>query len=176
VRVATLPIAFTIAVVSCRPTPEPVYGAGRPATMAEIANVDIDVNAAGVGLPAGEGSADQGAALYAALCAGCHGSHGEGTPAGAQLVRPVTITTRRNIASHWPYAPPLFDYIRRAMPPDRPGSYGADTLYAIVAHLLRANRIDIPNGIANAGTLPRVQMPARSLFVPDDRRGGREVR
>ena len=33
-----------------------VYGLGRPASMAEIAALDIDVNPAGVGLPPGQGT------------------------------------------------------------------------------------------------------------------------
>ena len=167
-----------IALASCERREPPLYGIGRPATATETAAWDIDVNAAGVGLPPGGGEARDGARHYAALCSSCHGVRGEGSPAAAQLVRldGGTGPARRNIASHWPYAPPLFDYIRRAMPPDRNEALGADTLYAIVAYLLEANRIALPGGRVDSASLPRIAMPARARFVPDDRRGGRELR
>lgn len=166
---------------ACDPRPEeesPLFQLGRAATDIEVAAWDIDANAAGVGLPSGSGKAAGGARFYASLCAQCHGARGEGTAAAAQLVRPDTTMSapRRNVASHWPFAPPLFDYIRRAMPPDSAVGYGADTVYAIVAFLLEANHIFLPEGQADSATLPRVPMPARGLFTPDDRRGGRELR
>ena len=151
---------------------------GRPATDEEIAQWDIDVDGEGNGLPDGSGDAETGRTHYAALCAGCHGASGEGSSTAPQLIKPLAppATARRNIESHWPYAPPLFDYIRRTMPPDLPRSYGADTLYSLVAYLLRENGIAVPTGIASRTTLPAVVMPARSRFVRDDRRGGRELR
>jgi S-disulfanyl-L-cysteine oxidoreductase SoxD len=166
---------------ACAPSHEqevPLFQLGRVATDSEVVAWDIDVNGNGVGLPTGSGNAADGARYYAALCAQCHGGRGEGTATAAQLVRPETTVSapRRNIASHWPFAPPLFDYIRRSMPPDSAVGFGADTLYAIVAFLLEANRIPLPEGRADSATLPRVAMPARALFTPDDRRGGRELR
>ena len=167
-----------IAIVACEKAAPPVYAVGRPATADEIAAWDIDVNGAGAGLPAGGGNARDGATYYAGLCSACHGVQGDGTKLAAQLVQPSASGTpaRRNISTHWPYAPPLLDYIRRAMPPDRRVPLGADTLYAIVAYLLEANRIVLPGGRADRTTLSRVAMPSRSRFVLDDRRGGRELR
>lgn len=150
---------------------------GTPATAADIARWDIDVNARGDGLPAGSGSAADGRRVYAARCAACHGRSGEGG-AGSQLVAPAQPAgaARRNVATHWPYAPPLFDYIRRTMPPDAPGSLADTEVYAVVAFLLAENRITGPGFVADAASLPRVTMPSRGRFVPDDRRGGREVK
>jgi mono/diheme cytochrome c family protein len=171
-------VVAAFAAAGCAPAEPAGYDIGRDATPEEIAAWDIDVDPAGNGLPPGAGTAVQGKALFAALCAGCHGANGQVSSAAAQLVQPESVTTpiRRNVRTHWPYAPPLFDYIRRAMPSDRATSYGADTIYAIVAFLLEANRIEVPGGSASATSLPKVRMPSRSLFVPDDRQGGRSLR
>ena len=153
------------------------FGVGRPATRTEIAAWDTDVNGAGDGLPAGRGTAAEGAVLYGTRCASCHGPKGEGG-SGSQLVRPAVATgrPRRNIASHWPFAPPLFDYIRRTMPPARPWSLTNDETYSLVAFLLAENGI-IPRTLAlDAAALRGVRMPAKDRFMSDDRRGGQHVK
>ncbi len=53
-------------------------GIGRPVRPEAVAAWDIDVRPDGQGLPPGHGSVQDGAALYAARCAGCHGARGEG--------------------------------------------------------------------------------------------------
>ena len=176
--VRRLASAASAVILACAEPDSPPFNVGRPATAAEIAEWDIDVDADGRGLPPGEGDALTGERLYGELCASCHGARGEGTTAAAQLIKPKnsSVQARRNIASHWPYAPPLFDYIRRTMPPDRPQSYGADTLYAITAFLLRENEIAVPAGRVSRATLPAVRMPSRAAFVNDDRRGGTQLR
>jgi cytochrome c len=80
------------------------------------------------------------------------------------------------IGNYWPYATTLFDYVRRAMPATAPGSLTADETYALVAWLLARNEIIADSDTMNRETLPRVRMPARSRFVPDNRRGGAEVK
>jgi len=39
----------------------------------------------------------------------------------------------RTVGSYWPYAPTLFDYIRRAMPQNAPQSLSNDDVYAVSA-------------------------------------------
>jgi len=152
------------------------FGGGRAATTAEIAAWDTDVNGDGQGLPAGRGTADQARQLYASRCAACHGPKGEGG-SGPQLVRPVAFDRpRRTIASHWPYAPPIFDYIRRTMPPDAPWTLTDDQTYSLIALLLVDSGVVPAEFVADASTLARVRMPSRDRFIPDDRRGGPEVK
>ncbi|MDQ3071424.1 MAG: cytochrome c [Acidobacteriota bacterium] len=162
---------------STTPADPPRFEAGREATAQEIAAWDTDVNGKGEGLPTGRGSVSEGAELYARACAACHGANGEGG-AGSQLVKPAVIAgrPRRNIATHWPYAPPLFDYIRRTMPPADPWSLGDDQVYALIAYLLAENGIIQPSGVIDAQALKRVTMPSHGRFVPDDRRGGPVVK
>jgi len=80
------------------------------------------------------------------------------------------------VGSYWPYATTLYDYINRAMPPDRPGSLQPDEIYAVTAWLLWKNAIIKENERMDRVTLPAVRMPARDRFVPDDRLQYRKVR
>jgi cytochrome c len=161
------------------------YGVGRPATRAEIAAWDIDVNPSGAGLPAGRGSAAEGASVFAAKCAACHGTQGEGLAAGPALVGREpregfpfgqSLKYTRTVGNYWPYATTLYDYVDRAMPATAPGSLTADEIYAVVAWILSRNEIIAPTAVMDAASLPRVRMPARDRFVPDTRRGGAEFR
>ena len=136
--------------------------------------MDIDVRPDGVGLPPGRGTAGEGAPLYRRRCASCHGPAGEGGTAN-QLVstgddRGITI------GSYWPYATTVFDYVRRAMPTNAPGSLSDPEVYALTAWLLARNGLIGEADEMSADTLPRVVMPARERFVPDDRLESTEVR
>jgi mono/diheme cytochrome c family protein len=161
------------------------YGLGRTATRAEIVAWDLDVNSAGEGLPQGSGTATRGAAIFAAKCAACHGQAGEGSETAPALVGREpregfpfgkSLKYPRTVGNYWPYATTLFDYLRRAMPVTAPGSLQSNEIYDLVAWILVRNEIIPPDAVMSATTLPRVRMPARDKFVPDDRRGGKEFR
>ena len=49
------------------------YGLGQPATEQDIQPWNIDVAPTGEGLPPGRGTVKQGAVIFAARCASCHG-------------------------------------------------------------------------------------------------------
>ncbi len=167
-----------------KPTPAVIdslparFGFGKPATEVQITALDIDVRPDGVGLPAGSGTAAAGAVIFAAKCAACHGVGGTGGPNGALVVTPPQPGKRPDkvIGNYWPYATTVFDYIRRAMPFNAPGSLTNEDVYALTAYLLTANKILDEKTVLNAKTLPNVVMPAQKLFVPDDRKGGAEVK
>ena len=153
------------------------YGIGRPATPAEIAAWDIDVGPDGAGLPPGRGTSADGAPIYAARCAGCRGKTGKEGPNDVLVGRlpgdafPFARDARtpKTIGSYWPYATTVFDYIRRAMPPDAPGSLKDEEVYGLVAYLLVLNELVPADAVIDATTLPKVKMPAREHFVPDKR-------
>lgn len=154
------------------------FGLGRPATQTDIARLDIDVRPDGKGLPASEGKAAIGKVIFAAKCAACHGIGGVGGPNGS-LVSTADANRKRpekTIGNYWPYATTVFDYIRRAMPFNAPGSLTNDEVYNLTAYLLNANDIIDETAVINARTLPTVVMPARNLFVPDDRTGGPTIK
>ena len=162
----------------------PSYGLGTAASAADIAALNTDVSPAGE-LPPGRGDAASGATLYAAQCASCHGANGEGVAPNPPLVGrepregfgfgndPKLV---RTVGNYWPEATTLFDYIKRTMPLSAPGSLSDSDVYSLTAHLLVANEI-LPAGASlDSTSLMAVRMPARDRFVPDNRRGGREVR
>jgi len=158
---------------------------GRPATPADIGPIDIDANPAGAGLPAGQGTYAQGSVIYTRKCAVCHGAKGEGIAPAPRLIGAEPrqgfpfgkdFTIPKTIGNYWPYATTLYDYVHRAMPLVAPGSLSPDETYALVAYLLAENDVIPRTAVMNAQTLPKVQMPARTHFVPDDRSGGQPFR
>jgi S-disulfanyl-L-cysteine oxidoreductase SoxD len=142
---------------------------GIPISEAEIAAWDISVLPDGSGLPAGSGTPEQGAKIYAAKCALCHGPEAKGGTSAALVGgAPLTsgIDTPKTIANFWPYATTLFDFTRRAMPWQQPRTLTNDEVYALTAYILALNKIIGANDMMNAQTLPKVRMPNRDGFIP----------
>jgi S-disulfanyl-L-cysteine oxidoreductase SoxD len=148
------------------------YGIGRVATPAEIAGWNIDVGRDGSNLPPGSGSVSHGREVFDQQCAACHGAKGAGG-IGDQLVGGQgTLATPkpvRTVGSYWPYAPTLFDYIRRAMPRNAPQSLSNDDVYAVSAYILNLNGLLPADATLDARTLSAIKMPNRSMFVDDPR-------
>jgi S-disulfanyl-L-cysteine oxidoreductase SoxD len=148
------------------------YGIGRAATPAEIAGWNIDIGRDGSGLPPGSGTVSHGREVFEQQCAACHGDKGQGG-VGDQLVggqgtlaspKPV-----RTVGSYWPYAPTLFDYIRRAMPQNAPQSLSNEDVYAVSAYILNLNDLLPADATLDAKTLSAIKMPNRKMFVGDPR-------
>lgn len=156
-------------------------GFGKAATPQDIARLDIDIRPDGKGLPPGEGNVLKGKAVYALKCAACHAPDGREIP-GVKLLGPALVSDTsakskpKTIGNYWPYATTLFDYIRRTMPYNLPGSLTDTEVYSLTAYLLNANQIISADATMNAATLPKVIMPAKKLFIKDDRHGGPEVK
>ena len=182
-------VTVLIVGVATAQAPPQRFGFGEPASREAIAALDIDVRPDGTGLPPGRGTSREGGAIYARQCAACHGPKGEGgqadrlvgpEPAGLAPFGPEYERWRAGrpdvpftIGNYWPYAATLFDYTRRAMPANAPGTLTADETYSLVAWLLAQNGIIADTAVMNAETLPKVTMPAHKRFVPDNRKGGR---
>ena len=150
----------------------PQYGVGRAPTAAEIRQWAISVRPDGKGLPEGSGTAAAGKEIYASKCARCHGSHGEGRDAQPLTGGSGTLNTPnplKTVASYWPYATTLFDYVNRAMPYDKPGTLTANQVYDLTAYVLFLGGIIPENAVMDQHSLPKVLMPNRGGFVPDPR-------
>src|SRR5947208_8569046 len=148
------------------------YGIGRVATPAEIAGWNIDIGRDGGNLPPGSGSVSHGSEVYDQQCAACHGPTGEGGIGDRLVGGQGTLATPkpvRTVGSYWPYAPTLFDYIRRAMPQNAPQSLRNDDVYAVSAYILNLNGLLPAGATLDAKTLPAVKMPNTSMFVSDPR-------
>lgn len=154
----------------------PTYAVGRAATPEEIAAWNIAIGPDGRELPPGRGSAKEGAVIYAAKCAMCHGVNAE-KPAIPDLMIPLLVGGRgtlkevdpvKTIGSFWPYATSIWDTINRAMPLQKPESLAADEVYALTAYLLYRNDIIKEDEVMDQDTLPKVEMPNRHGFFPEN--------
>ena len=132
---------------------------GRVPTEHEIEAWDEDVMPDGTGLPEGEGSVEDGEALYEAQCVMCHGdfgSGGGGYPAlskGNAYDLQKTLKNQRNkpdadgpvrvFGSYWPQVSTLFAYIKDGMPHPMSGNLTNDETYALVAYMLNINEMEI---------------------------------
>src|SRR5579872_3194881 len=98
---------------------------GTPADPASVASWDFSIPPSGKGLPPGQGSVAEGQLIYNQKCVMCHGANGAGKPADPLTGGIGTLASSepiKTVASYWPYATTLFDYIRRAMPITQPRS------------------------------------------------------
>ena len=145
----------------------PLPGLGRMPQASELAAMTTHVFADGSGLPQGSGDAEQGSVIYASRCAGCHGNEGQGGSAMELVGDRSLLATEfpdRGIAVYWPYAPTLFEYIKRAMPPDKPYSLSNDELYSVIARLLELNNLIDSGQRVDAAVLSSMQMPNKDNF------------
>lgn len=132
-----------------------------------VARWDTTVFPDGRGLPQGRGTPQEGKAIYNKKCSNCHGPEGRGETAEELSGNELALSdpdTSQTIGSYWPYATTLFDYTRRAMPMDAPGSLTADEVYALSAYLLQINGVIADGEEMNAATLAKIRMPNRDGF------------
>lgn len=121
-------------------------------------------------LPPGSGTVAQGQQLYVDRCAYCHGEELEGIPetGGAKLIggRGTLASDRpvKTVESYWPHAVTLFDYIKRAMPFDQPGSLSDDEVYALSAYVLNRGGILPEDTTLDPASLAAVKMPNADGF------------
>lgn len=152
----------------------PEKGFGKPLADGALGLWDIDIHTPdGGNLPAGEGTVAAGKAVYEAKCLSCHGEKAGGGPVYGTLVGGVGSMTKSprvlTPGSMYPYAPILFDYVRRAMPMDAPQSLTNDEVYAVSAYIYNLNGLVPEDFKMNAETMAKIEMPNRNAFLKDDR-------
>ena len=139
----------------------------------ELSDIEVDrfakhIFSDGSGLPEGSGTAARGTLLYRDHCASCHGSVGQGGKA-LELVGDASLLATdypdKGIAVYWPYAPTLFEYVDRSMPPATPGMFSVDELYSLIAYLLELNELIEPGAVVDPQLLADIEMPNKDGFV-----------
>lgn len=152
------------------------FGFGKEASTKDIA-MYFSISPSGIGLPAGSGTAKAGAEVFSNNCSACHGEKLEGNPSpgvgGDRLIGGrgslATKSPTKTVESYWPYSTTLFDYVKRAMPFNAPGTLTDDQIYSVVAYILSEAKIIKATDVMNAQTLPKVVMPNKDGFIPDSR-------
>jgi S-disulfanyl-L-cysteine oxidoreductase SoxD len=142
----------------------PTYGVGRTPTAAEIRRLDISLSPTGDELPAGRGTAKEGAEVFEqAGCISCHGETGIGGPAPALRSKKadnVPIWERERILPlRAPFATIVWDFIHRGMPLGNEGSLSADETYALTAYLLVLNKVIPEDTVLDSGFVSISKMP-----------------
>ena len=163
--------AMILATCAAAQAQAPAYGLGTTASAAQIQAWDITISDEGKGLPAGSGTADEGAKIYAQKCAACHGQNASGGQAPALWDNKESPATSGHPHHYFPtevpFAPVLYDYIHRAMPMlTGPGTLKPDEVYSLTAFLLYKNDVIKENAVLDAQTLPKVKIPTSDAFVP----------
>jgi len=168
-----LAAAVILAVPAVGLAQSPKFNVGTPLSQDDIKSFDFMIGPEGKELPAGRGTAKEGAVVFAKRCEVCHGQNGQngvlrrlvlGSP-GKPYRGPFNAAEKDSVA-YYPYATIAWDYINRAMPVPKPGSLTHDEVYAVVAFLLYRNGIIGETDVMDAQSLPKVQMPNRDGFVP----------
>lgn len=149
----------------------PSLGLGTKATPQELSRF-FAIPPDGAGLPDGRGTVAMGRQVYAEKCMTCHGDKLQGVKAtgGLALIGGRgTLTSAKPLKtteSYWPYATTMFDFIKRAMPFNAPGSLKDDEVYALVAYILAEGHVVGEDAVMDKASLPKVQMPNRDGFRP----------
>jgi hypothetical protein len=164
----------------------PNYGVGRPATEAEIKAWDIVISPDGKELPPGRGTSKEGAVVYKAKCAGCHGPDGYSKNHAPTLIQSKEPRSKEGevrclqpcvndanaIAVNSPYSTILWDYINRGMPLGKEGTLKPDEVYSLTAFLLFRNNVIAEDEEMTEKTLPAVKMPnAKGFSIPVWKKG-----
>lgn len=146
------------------------YGVGRTPTAEEIRAWDIAIGPHGEELPPGRGTVKEGALLYRAKCAGCHGAtalEGRAPILKSKTGPEAELWARgRILPLRAPHATTVWDYINRAMPLNREGTLTPDEVYSLTAYLLFINDVIREGETLDASTLPKVKMPIGSDYAP----------
>lgn len=140
---------------------------GRTLSTEEVTALDTHIFPDGENLPDGEGSVAAGQSIYQQQCAECHGGIGEGAVAVELAGDRELLATQfpdKGIGVYWPYAPTLFQYIQRAMPPENPGLLSNSELYSLIGYLLYLNGLVPESSKVNRNTLANTHLPNRDGF------------
>lgn len=163
-----------------------ITGVGTTPTQEDMGNLAWTAGPSGKDLPPGSGTAKQGADIFQAKCAMCHGEDARGVHWQPGAFSPIAglplaggpKSDAPPQAGHNPWVPPItngapfpeviFNTIAVEMPMFRPGTLKADEVYSLVAFILFKNGLVKEDDVMNRETLPQIQMPNRKYFPATD--------
>ena len=129
------------------------FSFGKEIDSALISRQDITIDALGNNLPEGSGTALIGEKIFLNKCVSCHLE---------KEFFNTKILLSDNIKSipinlDWPYPKTLFDYIRKAMPYNKPQSLTSNETYSLAAYLLYKNETLKYEEVLNKETLINIK-------------------
>ena len=135
------------------------FSFGKEIDSALISRQDITIDALGNNLPEGSGTARIGEKIFLNKCVSCHLE---------KEFFNTKILLNDNIKSipinlDWPYPKTLFDYIRKAMPYNKPQSLTSNETYALTAYLLYKNETLKYEEVLNKETL--ININSNNIFL-----------
>lgn len=172
-------ICIGTAAIGAQPDKAPqahqTYGLGTNITAADLTQFTSPMPD-GRGMPGGSGTVMQGRKVYTQQCMACHGAKLQGG-IGDRLIGGRGTLAEKNgvqapiktVESYWPYSTTLFDYVKRAMPFNAPGSLSNDDVYAVSAYILSQAHIIPDNATLDQNSLPKVVMPNHDGFIHSNR-------
>ncbi len=163
---------------------------GRVPTANELKAWDKDIQAGGKGLPEGEGSVEDGEALYEAKCVMCHGDFGSGGGGYPALSKgnayegfktltnnrwkdPEADGPSRYFGSYWPEASTMWWYIKDGMPHPKSKTLTNDETYALTAYMLSINELRVDGEVVddefvlNKENFAKIELPNKNGFEPN---------
>jgi cytochrome c len=128
----------------------------------DITTIEID----GSNLPNSSGEVKEGKRIFALICSECHGHSGEGLTA-PELVGKSLLTGKKiskTIGNFWPYAPKIFDFIKRAKRTKNGEYFSNSEVFALTGYLLKLNGLYSKKKIDKEG-LSNIIMPNKDGFI-----------
>ena len=128
----------------------------------EIITIEID----GSNLPETKGEVLRGEEIFKENCSKCHGYSAEGLTApelvGSQKLSGDNVS--KTVGNFWPYAPKIFDFIKRAKRDTNDDYYSDEDVYSITGYILKINNL-FDGKILDKKKLSRIIMPNRDGFI-----------
>lgn len=128
----------------------------------EIITIEID----GSNLPETKGEVLRGEEIFKENCSKCHGYSAEGLTApelvGSQKLSGDNVS--KTVGNFWPYAPKIFDFIKRAKRDKNDDYYSDEDVYSITGYILKINNL-FEGKIIDKKKLSEIIMPNRDGFI-----------
>jgi len=128
----------------------------------EIITIEID----GSNLPETQGEVLKGKKIFKKNCSECHGYSAEGLTApelvGRQGLSGDNVS--KTVGNFWPYAPKIFDYIKRAKRNLSDEYYSDEDVYSLTGYILKLNNL-FEDKVMNKKKLSEIIMPNRNGFI-----------
>jgi cytochrome c len=131
-------------------------------------DLSLTIEFDGSNLPDSSGTVEEGKIIFKNNCVSCHGFSGEGRtgPELYGISNLDKLEVSKTIGNFWPFAPKIFDYLRRSKRDNDDNYFSDSQVYSLTAFLLRINGLYEKNSI-NKKELSNILMPNIDGFMSE---------